>query len=61
MAISWISDECFTFGKTYECENTYGGSIDMLDDNKHLIRLALNDSDFTFILNSRDDLNITMK
>lgn len=50
IAISWKSDECFTCGKRYKCTVCYENCIKVLDDNGQIVRVGLDDPDFTFIL-----------
>ena len=54
-AICRKSDEHFTEGKEYECTGAYSryesAVVDILDDNKELITVEINDKDFQFIFN----------
>lgn len=54
-AICRKNDEDFTEGKEYECTGAYSryesAVVDILDDNKELITVEINDKDFQFIFN----------
>ena len=50
-AISWKSDEHFTKCKLYDCSNVYNNMIDIMDNEGKMIKVDLEDKDFTFILN----------
>lgn len=54
-AICKKSDEHFTEGKEYECTGAYSryesAVVDVLDDDKELITVEINDKDFQFIFN----------
>lgn len=54
-AIAWKTDDHFTAYKTYECSNTYQNVIDIMDDNGAMIKVELEDNDFTFILNPSEE------
>lgn len=54
-AISRKTDEHFILGKQYECTNIYHGFIDVLDEHQELIKVSLDDSDFLFVLNAKED------
>ena len=41
--------------KQYECTNIYHGFIDVLDEHRELIKVSLDDSDFLFVLNAKED------
>lgn len=45
----------FYLGKQYECTNIYHGFIDVLDEHRELIKVSLDDSDFLFVLNAKED------
>lgn len=55
-AISRKTDEHFVSGKKYECTNIYNGFIDILDEHRELIKVDLADSDFLFVLNSKESI-----
>ena len=54
-AICKKTDKHFTEGKEYECTGAYSryesAVVDILDDNKELITVEINDKDFQFIFN----------
>ena len=54
-AICRKNDEHITEGKEYECTGAYSryesAVVDILDDNKELITVEINDKDFQFIFN----------
>lgn len=54
-AICRKTDEHFTKGKEYECTAAYvkyeSAVVDILDNNKELISVEINDADFQFIFN----------
>ena len=54
-AICRKNDEHFTEGKEYECTGAYSryesAVVDILDDNKEIITVEINDKDFQFIFN----------
>lgn len=54
-AIAWKTDEHFTAFKRYECSNTYQNMIDIMDNNGEMIKVELEDKDFTFILNPSEE------
>lgn len=58
-AISWKTDENFTAYETYECSNTYQNMIDIMDDNGEIIKVELEDKDFTFILNPSEEFTVS--
>lgn len=53
--IVWKTDEHFTAYKTYECSNTYQNMIDVMDNHGEMIKVDLDDKDFTFILNPSEE------
>lgn len=54
-AICRKTDEHFTEGKEYECTSAYvrygSAVVYILDNNKELITVEINDEDFQFIFN----------
>jgi hypothetical protein len=54
-AICRKTDDHFTEGKEYECTSAYAkyesAVVDILDNNKELITVEINDKDFQFIFN----------
>jgi hypothetical protein len=54
-AISWKSDEHFTKCKLYDCSNVYNNMIDIMDNEGKMIKVDLEDKDFTFILNPSEE------
>ena len=51
-AICRKTDDHFTEGKEYECTSAYASAVvDILDNNKELITVEINDKDFQFIFN----------
>lgn len=54
-AICRKTDDHFTKGKKYECTAAYvkyeSAVVDILDNNKELISVEINDADFQFIFN----------
>lgn len=54
-AICRKTDEHFTKEKEYECTNAYAkfenAVVDILDNNKELVTVEINDRDFQFIFN----------
>lgn len=53
--IVWKTDKHFTAYKTYECSNVYQNMIDVLDNHGEMIKVDLEDKDFTFILNPSEE------
>ena len=58
-AIAWKTDDHFTAYKTYECSNTYQNAIDIMDDHGEMIKVELEDKDFTLILNPYEDFMVS--
>jgi hypothetical protein len=52
-ALCWKTDIHFTEGKEYNCTDTYGSMIAVLDNHNEPIKVGLDDPDFTFMLNVR--------